>query len=235
MNTTLSVIAVAIVAAFAVAMRRNGAVQYDPQFDIADVNWGDTPSLQTVDTIPTENDQQTTSFIQDAFVAFTPATYASTGLTPGAENANLSAFLDMIAYAEGTSGAEGYRTMFGGTLMDSYADHPRKYFSFTNSKGQALKTSAAGRYQFLVKTWDELKQKMGLSDFGPANQDAAAIELIRQRGALNDVKAGRIVEAVAKVKSIWASLPGAGYSQPERNINNLIAAYKAAGGTLLTA
>lgn len=145
---------------------------------------------------------------------------------------NERAFLDMIAYAEGTSAPEGYRMMFGGGLFNSYADHPRVLHDFTNKVGQRLKTSAAGRYQFLARTWDELQRKLDLPDFGPASQDAAALELIRQRGALADVRAGRVAEAVRKVAPIWASLPGAGYNQPERKLTQLLQAYTAGGGAI---
>lgn len=240
MNTTLAAITVAVLVALAV-MRRNGGavVPYDPGQDPeplpVEPDWSSWITDGITSTVTTDNDTQTTSFFEDAIVAFTPTTYSATGASPAVEGANLRAFLDMIAFAEGTSGPEGYRTMFGGGLMDSFVDHPRKFFSFTNSKGQTLSTSAAGRYQFLSRTWDELKAKLKLVDFGPASQDAAAIELIRQRGALNDVKAGRVVQAVAKVRSIWASLPGAGYSQPEKSITSLIAAYQSAGGNVLTA
>lgn len=147
---------------------------------------------------------------------------------------NERAFLDMIAYAEGTAGPEGYRTMFGHRLFDSFADHPRVYFEFTNSRGEKLRTSAAGRYQFLVPTWDALKKRLKLPDFGPDSQDRAALELVRERGALGDVRAGRVAAAVAKVAPIWASLPGAGYAQPERNLSALLASYTAAGGNLET-
>uniref|UniRef100_UPI0035B34F16 glycoside hydrolase family 24 protein n=1 Tax=Hylemonella sp. TaxID=2066020 RepID=UPI0035B34F16 len=145
---------------------------------------------------------------------------------------NERAFLDMIAYAEGTSSPEGYRMMFGGGLFNSYADHPRVLHEFTNKVGQRLKTSAAGRYQFLARTWDELQRKLDLPDFGPASQDSAALELIRQRGALADVRAGRVSEAVRKVAPIWASLPGAGYNQPERKLSQLLQAYSASGGAI---
>ena len=195
--------------------------------------WGDVDPMS--DTVPVEGDSQTTGLITDAFVAFTPSTYLGGGTDDNTGNANVIAFLDMIAYAEGTAGPDGYRAIFGypkaGRLMDSFADHPRTLYSFTNSKGQTLKTSAAGRYQFLASTWDELRKKLGLHDFGPASQDAGAIELIRQRGALNDVRAGRIANAIDKVRTVWASLPGAGYSQPERSLTTLLAAYQTAGGT----
>ncbi len=150
----------------------------------------------------------------------------------GAAQRNERAFLDMIAYAEGTAGPNGYRTLFGGTTFASFDDHPRQSFQFTNKAGKTLRTTAAGRYQFLSRTWDELAKKLSLADFGPDNQDAAALELIRQRGALRDVQAGRIQTAISKVSTIWASLPGAGYDQPERKLSNLLASYAQAGGQL---
>lgn len=181
---------------------------------------------------PAEGTDQTTGIMEAVGVAFSTA--LDSGVTVDSDTAgqNLRAFLDMIAYAEGTSGPDGYRTLFGGGTFDSFADHPRRLFSFTNSKGQQLKTSAAGRYQFLARTWDELRNKLGLHDFGPDNQDLGAIELIRQRGALADAQSGRLVEAVRKCSPVWASLPGAGYNQPERKINQLAAAFADAGGTL---
>lgn len=170
---------------------------------------------------------QTTSIFEDAIVTLTPSTYIPAGVSDEQADQNIRAFLDMIAFAEGTSGANGYRTLFGGRLFDSYADHPRVFVPFRNTT-----SSAAGRYQFLAKTWDTLARRLGLTDFSPENQDAAAIELIRERGALNDVKAGRVEVAVGKVRKIWASLPGAGYNQPEKNITALVRAYSRAGGQL---
>ena len=148
---------------------------------------------------------------------------------------NRRAFLDMIAFSEGTSGPQGYLTMFGGRLMDSLEVHPHQYFTFTNSRGEQLKTSAAGRYQFLGKTWDSLAAKLGLPDFSPESQDAGALELIRQRGALPDVDAGRLAVAVQKCAPVWASLPGAGYAQPERKLDQLEAAFTDAGGMIVSA
>lgn len=144
---------------------------------------------------------------------------------------NEKAFLDMIEYSEGTR-IHGYYTLFGGGRMASLADHPAIFFDFTDKAGRKLKTSAAGRYQFLLRTWRELANKLNLPDFGPDSQDRAALELIRQRGALKDVQAGRITEAIRKVAPIWASLPGAGYDQPERPLNKLLASYSAAGGNI---
>ncbi len=175
---------------------------------------------------------QTTSTFEDIAMTLNPDSYTSANVPASTADANTAAFLDMLAYAEGTSGPDGYYTMFGGSLCANLDDHPRQYFSFTNKIGQQLKTSAAGRYQFLARTWDALAASLNLPDFGPASQDAAALELIRQRRALADVQAGRIVQACAKCAPIWASLPGAGYNQPERKISQLLTAYRSGGGQL---
>lgn len=157
---------------------------------------------------------------------------------------NLQAFLAMIRRAEGTAGPNGYRTMFGGALFSGFDDHPRRAVRFTDGLGRRLWTTAAGAYQFMassplpdgtwtkVNTWDRIAIELGLTDFTPESQDRAAVELIRERGALDDVRAGRFDAAVAKVRTVWASLPGAGYAQPERSLDELRMAYVNAGGTL---
>lgn len=158
---------------------------------------------------------------------------------------NLFAFLAMIRKAEtGTTGAEGYRVMFGGRRFSDMSDHPRSPVQFTDGAGRTLWTSAAGAYQFMavspipgggstrVNTWDRLAAKLELRDFGQASQDAAAVELISECGALADVEAGRFDAAVAKVRKVWASMPGAGYAQPEKSLGALRQVYAAAGGQL---
>ena len=238
MNSTAFTLAIAAAALALVIFTRKEVMQgAEPdRTDAGDGAAGDSagdwgPVQPDADTVPTEDDQQTTTLFQDAVISVTPSTYFPAPNGADAD-ANVSAFLDMIAYSEGTSGPDGYRTMFGHRLFNSFADHPRQYFDFTDGAGRHLKTSAAGRYQFLARTWDELKTKLGLQDFGPASQDAGCIELIRQRGALNDVKAGRVADAIAKCAPVWASLPGAGYNQPERKTSQLLAAYTNAGGAI---
>lgn len=163
--------------------------------------------------------------------------YETTGAFPDTEtdmqspDARRAAFLAMIRAGEGTAGATGYRTLFGGALFTGYADHPRQFITRTVA-GKPLTSSAAGAYQILAKTWDTLARRLGLPDFSPASQDRAALELIRETGALADIDAGRIPEAIAKVRRIWASLPGAGYGQPERSMGQALAAYERALGAL---
>lgn len=147
------------------------------------------------------------------------------------EQKNVSAFLHTIRVAEGTAGPNGYTTLVGGGQFSSFADHPRVMVTIT-SRGQEIRSSAAGAYQILRKTWDEVRAKLGLPDFSPGSQDRAAVELIRRRGALADVRAGRFADAIDKCKKEWASLPGAGYGQPEKTVAALFSAYINAGGNV---
>lgn len=147
---------------------------------------------------------------------------------------NLLAFLDMLAWSEGTSTVkgsdDGYNVVVGGGLFAGYADHPRRLI---NLPRLSIKSTAAGRYQLLARYWDAYRVSLKLTGgFIPANQDRVAIQQIRERKALQDIEAGRIVDAIAKCRNIWASLPGAGYGQREHKLDDLIAHYIAAGGAL---
>jgi lysozyme len=143
---------------------------------------------------------------------------------------NLKAFLDMIAVSEGTKGKgnDGYNIVVGGSLFTDYSDHPRKLVWLK----PGLASTAAGRYQLLARYWDYYKPFLQLKDFSAASQDAVAIQQIKERKALDDIEKGYINVAIDKCKNIWASLPGAGYGQHENSVDKLIAAYKAAGGTV---
>lgn len=165
-------------------------------------------------------------------------------------NANEAAFLMALRHAEGTAGPNGYRTLFGGGLFgNDFVDHPRIAKQFTDKAGRRLWTTAAGAYQAMaispipglpgnrlrstkLDTWDRIKKKLSLPDFTPESQDRFALELIDECGATEDVRAGRFAVAITKCRGVWASLPGAGYSQPERSLAFLERAYRSAGGDL---
>lgn len=148
---------------------------------------------------------------------------------------NVVAFLDMLAWSEGTdrpkqqSNDRGYDVIVGGELFTSYRDHPRRVVTLPRL---GIKSTAAGRYQLLARFWPHYRDLLELDDFGPYSQDLVAIQLIREQRAIGDVKAGRVVPAVEKCRNIWASLPGAGYGQHEHKLEALLAEYKRAGGVL---
>lgn len=149
-------------------------------------------------------------------------------------NKQRKAFLDMLAWSEGTDKKEqptnnrGYDVIVGGSLFTDYSDHPRKLVTL-NPK---LKSTAAGRYQLLSRWWDAYRKQLGLKDFSPASQDAVALQQIKERRALELIDAGDIRQAIDRCSNIWASLPGAGYGQFEHKADNLIAKFKEAGGTV---
>ena len=144
---------------------------------------------------------------------------------------NMAAFLDVLAYAEGTKGRsehDGYNKLVNPAgYFNDYSTHPNQRVQVK----AGLVSTAAGRYQFLSRHWLHYKAQLGLPDFGPESQDRWAIQLIRERGALNDVEAGRIEIAMSKCRNIWASLPGANYSgQPMRKLAELQAKFVEFGG-----
>jgi len=148
---------------------------------------------------------------------------------------NRKAFLDMIAFSEIgakllSNSDNGYNVLVGGGLFHGYEDHPRKLVTMTIN-GNTVKSTAAGRYQILAKYYDYYKKMLNLPDFGKNSQDAIAMQLIRECGAVGDVDNGDIRTAISKCRSRWASLPGAGYNQHENNVDYLMLAYKGAGGT----
>jgi muramidase (phage lysozyme) len=146
---------------------------------------------------------------------------------------NVVAFLDMLAWSEGTDNGKqptndhGYDVVVGGQLFKSYADHPRVLVDLPKLK---IQSSAAGRYQLLRRYYDAYRKTLGLKDFTPLSQDLIALQQIRERRALPLIQAGKIAEAITAVRNIWASLPGAGYGQHEHKMNDLMAIYLKAGG-----
>ncbi|MBA7920193.1 glycoside hydrolase family protein [Enterobacter hormaechei] len=147
-------------------------------------------------------------------------------------NPQRKAFLDMLAWSEGTDNGRqptqnhGHDVIVGGSLFTDYSDHPRKLITLN----PRLKSTAAGRYQLLARYWDAYRKQLGLNDFSPANQDAVALQQIKERGALPLIDRGDIRQAIDRCSNIWASLPGAGYGQFEHKVDALIAKFKAAGG-----
>jgi len=144
-------------------------------------------------------------------------------------NQNRKAFLDMIAWSEGTAGKgdNGYNVVVGGKLFDGYLDHPRIKVKVR----EGLWSTAAGRYQVLERFFDHYRVTLGLPDFGPDSQDKIALQLIKECGALSLIDLGQIEPAIKKCRSRWASFPGAGYDQHENAMAKMLDAYTQAGGT----
>jgi lysozyme len=158
---------------------------------------------------------------------------------------NIAAMLSMIRFAEGTAqSGDPYRVCYGYRhTVGNLADHPAITGEWKGERlsdsmcknagfGPGCVSTAAGAYQIIKPTWAKIKGALGLDDFGPNSQDSAAIELIRRRGALEDVKAGRIATAIDKCRNEWASLPGNYAKQGQRSLASLVDWYQQSGGYL---
>jgi len=141
---------------------------------------------------------------------------------------NVVAFLDMLAWSEGTDNGRqptknrGYDVLVGGQMYTGYEDHPRVLVELPRL---GIKSTAAGRYQLLSRYFDAYRKLLGLKDFTPVSQDLIALQQIRERRALPLIQAGKIAEAIAAVRNIWASLPGAGYGQHEHKLDQLLSVF----------
>ncbi len=112
---------------------------------------------------------------------------------------NVAAFLDTIGASEGA----GYNTIVGGGKFDDYSKHPNKVGLVTGDGP----STAAGKYQIVNSTWEPIAKKLGLKDFSPESQDKAAIELLREKGALDDILRGDFHTAAKKLGGTWQSMP----------------------------
>ena len=76
-------------------------------------------------------------------------------------NNQRKAFLDMLAWSEGTDngrqkpGNHGYDVIVGGELFTDYSDHPRNL----SAAKPKLKSTGAGRYQASFRWWDAYRKQ----------------------------------------------------------------------------
>ena len=148
--------------------------------------------------------------------------------------ANIIAFLDMVALSEIGAGLllhsdDGYNVIVGGKLFTDYNDHPRILVTIR----PGLQSTAAGRYQLLLKYYDIYKEQLKLPDFSPVSQDMIAIQQIKEAGAYATCLAGELALTIKRCAHLWASLPGADYGQHENSFDDLQQVYIAKGGSVI--
>lgn len=191
---------------------------------------GDVPAMQApapvpamkraVQPVPPNNNAPGFDWNKARRVSKSGNKSVETGL-PG----TVKAFLDVIAYSEGTG--DRYDYIFSFATFTDFSDHPRRVIC------DGICSDAAGRYQFLSTTWDELKgEPLNLPDFSPASQDKACVELIRRYYAYPLVADAdnydSFTAAIGKLNGVWASLPGSPYGQPTHGMDELWKVYLAA-------
>jgi muramidase (phage lysozyme) len=148
---------------------------------------------------------------------------------------NRTAFLQMVTWSEigpeiVAASDRGYNVLVGSVpdhilFFSSYADHPRIY-------NPQFDSTAAGAYQIIEHNYDYYSKLLNLTDFSPTSQDAIALQLIRERGALPDIDGGNIASAIGRCGGAWASLPSSTAGQHRQKLADLITAYSSAGGSI---
>lgn len=159
-------------------------------------------------------------------------------------SANVAAFLDVLKRCEGTANADDpYRVCYAYRhTIQSFTDHPALTGEWRGEPltaqqcagagfGPGCVSTAAGAFQITRPTWKRVREKLGLPDFGPQSQQAAAVQLLRECGAYSALMAGDLAGAVNRARRTWASLPGANYAgQGMRSMEQVAGWYGAAGG-----
>jgi muramidase (phage lysozyme) len=139
---------------------------------------------------------------------------------------------DAIAFAEGTRGysRDGYNVLFSFKTVSSCARHPNQCLKF----GRTCST-AAGRYQFLTRTWNGAARARSLKNFEPENQERAAAYLISNVRRVTvpqnrPMTAAEFSNAMSKLSYEWASLPPGRYGQPNKTMSQMRSTYCRAAG-----
>ena len=175
----------------------------------------------------------------------------ATGINAGSSpeellrDSRVRSMLDVIAYAEGTKGNGDYRRVVYGTVIgraDGNAPYDRSFVGKRNvlvndlsrhpnllvQVAPGLRSSAAGRYQFLYGTW----QGLNMPNFSQHSQDIAAIKLMQRRGMIAPLLNGDFAAAIHKGAPEWASLPTVGggsyYGQGAKSLSDLRGVYSTA-------
>lgn len=150
------------------------------------------------------------------------------------ENVNVQALLHVVREGETDQTPQAYYKQVGDPpgvySLTDLSDHPRRVIAVT-IKGKIIPSSAAGAYQFLTRTWDELVDKYGFEDFSPQCQDEAAVGLFVRRNALDAAIAGSLAVWLDRCSYEWASLPPGRYGQGELSIQDVVNVFKQYGGT----
>ena len=128
-------------------------------------------------------------------------------------NNQRKAFLDMLAWSEGTDNGRqktrnhGYDVVASGELFTDYSDHPRKLVTL-NPKLKSTGWNAF--YQLLSRWWDAYRKQLGLKDFSPKKSGRCGIAArLRSDSALPMIDRGDIRQAIDRYGNIWKTTAGA--------------------------
>lgn len=124
---------------------------------------------------------------------------------------NVRAFLALIRSVESR---DDYSVIAGGDHFDDFSEHP---FVLDPNRSRPLGTTASGAYQQVRKTWALARDALGLPDFSPASQDAAAKFILTYKvpgadrinpqgtGVYDLVAGGKFDDAIVALRLEWES------------------------------
>lgn len=149
----------------------------------------------------------------------------------------VQAFLDLIAWSEGTSihpltKCNGYDVIVTGEqgpeVFHDFTCHPftlgRKPVRVRDNP-TLLESTASGRYQISLPTWTDLVHRYHIGSFTTQNQDRAALALLVDCKALDHIYRQELELAFEAASLEWASFPGNLYGQGAHDTATLIDNY----------
>ena len=149
-------------------------------------------------------------------------------------NNQRKAFLDMLAWSEGTDNGR-QKTRNHGLWRHCRRRAICWLLRSPSQTCHAKPKTQINRRRTLpasFRWWDAYRKQLGLKDFSEKSGRCGIAQQIKERGALPMIDRGDIRQAIDRCSNIWASLPGAGYGQFEHKADSLIAKFKEAGGTV---
>ena len=147
-------------------------------------------------------------------------------------NNQRKAFLDMLAWSEGTDNGRqktrnhGYDVIVGGELFTDYSDHPRKLVTLNPNSNQQAPDATSFFPAGGMPTASSLPERL----LSPEKSGRCGIAVIKERGALpmidrGDIRVGN--RPLQQYLGHWALV-----ILPEHKADSLIAKFKEAGGTV---
>ncbi len=113
-----------------------------------------------------------------------------------------------------------YAVLYGVGNVPGYPSHFSDFSKHPNIKIPILLpgyegkySTAAGAYQINHPTYLDFAPRVGVSDFSPATQDALALAILQDTGAVLSLDLNDIGGAFADASKRWASLPGSAAGQ----------------------
>jgi muramidase (phage lysozyme) len=193
-------------------------------------------TLRTLKAISTGDFSSIKTKINDIKTSPAGGATASSSNEVLADDKRIKAFFDVLGFTEGTG--RSYGKVVNGTVISAPFNPElvgQRNVSVTDLSrhpnilvrlNATLKSTAAGRYQFLTSTWNEL----GMPNFGARSQDIAAVKLMKRRKMIEPLLAGNLRQAVTNGAPEWASLPTAGGGsfyggQPSKSYEQILGTY----------